>query len=259
VLRMEEEKGNQQVFVDEALRIIDEANKQGIILRLMGAIAIRLHSPDYAYLHEKLGRSITDIDYVAYEKQSSRLEKFFESQNYSRRLLSFSFALGGRMIFTNNLDGRHVDVFLDRLEMCHKIEYKKRLEIDSPTVPLAELLLQKMQIVKISEKDIIDTTMLILAHEIGETDENTINAGYIAGILSKDWGFFFTVTTNLRKVASLMREFKVLKKEEKETVSSRIDELLQRIEDKPKSRSWKMRARVGTSKKWYKEVDTPGA
>ena len=163
------------------------------------------------------------------------------------------------MIFTNNLDGRHVDVFLDRLEMCHKIEYKKRLEIDSPTVPLAELLLQKMQIVKISEKDIIDTTMLILAHEIGETDENTINAGYIAGILSKDWGFFFTVTTNLRKVASLMREFKVLKKEEKETVSSRIDELLQRIEDKPKSRSWKMRARVGTSKKWYKEVDTPGA
>ncbi|MFX1560424.1 MAG: hypothetical protein ACFFBL_07535, partial [Promethearchaeota archaeon] len=105
----------QQKFVSEALRIIDAANEQGIILRLMGAIAIRLHSPEHAYLHEKLGRFITDIDFVAYEKQTSKIEKFFESQNYSRRLLAFSFAMGGRMIFTNNADGRHIDVFLDRL------------------------------------------------------------------------------------------------------------------------------------------------
>ncbi|MFX1604962.1 MAG: hypothetical protein ACFFDD_03575 [Promethearchaeota archaeon] len=249
----------QQKFVSEALRIIDAANEQGIILRLMGAIAIRLHSPEHAYLHEKLGRFITDIDFVAYEKQTSKIEKFFESQNYSRRLLAFSFAMGGRMIFTNNADGRHIDVFLDRLEMCHKIEYKKRLEIDSPTVPLAELLLQKMQIVKISEKDIIDTTMLLLAHDLGESDADTINAKHIADILSKEWGFYYTVTTNLKKVASLMREFDVLEEKDKDIVGNRIDKLLKILDDKPKSRSWKMRARVGTSKKWYKDVDTPGS
>ncbi|MFW9967780.1 MAG: hypothetical protein ACFFEA_11565 [Candidatus Thorarchaeota archaeon] len=256
---MEGGKSNHQEFVDEALRIIEEAEKLGIILRLMGAIAIRLHSPSYAYLHDKLGRYITDIDYVAYEKQSSKIEKFFESQNYSRKLLSFSFALGGRMIFTNNVDGRHVDVFLDRLEMCHKIEYKKRLEIDKPTVPLAELLLQKMQIVKISQKDIIDTTMLILAHEIGESDENTLNAKYVSDILSKDWGFYHTVTTNLERVATLMQEFEVLDENEKKTVKDRINELLRIFEDTPKSKGWKMRARVGTSKKWYRDVDTPAS
>jgi len=249
----------QQKFTPEALRIIEEADKQGIILRLMGAIAIRLHSPEHAYLHEKLGRFITDIDFVAYEKQTSKIEKFFESQNYSRRLLSFSFALGGRMIFTNNSNGRHIDVFLDRLEMCHKIEYKKRLEIDNPTVPLAELLLQKMQIVKISEKDIIDTTMLLLAHELGETDEDTINAKHIAKILSNEWGFYYTVTTNLKKVKSLMQEFDVLDEKDKEIVNRRIENLIRRLDDEPKSRSWKMRARVGTSKKWYKDVDTPGS
>lgn len=249
----------QQKFVTEALRIIEEADEQGILLRLMGAIAIRLHSPEHAYLHQKLGRFITDIDYVAYEKQSSKIEKFFEDQNYSRRMLSFSFALGGRMIFTNNSDGRHIDVFLNRLEMCHKIDYKKRLEIDTPTVPLAELLLQKMQIVKISEKDIIDTTMLLLAHKLGETDEDTINVKYIAKILSKEWGFYYTVTTNLKKVSSLMRKFDVLSEEDKEAVGTRIDELIKRLDEEPKSRSWKMRAKVGTSKKWYKEVDTPGS
>ncbi|MFX1561305.1 MAG: hypothetical protein ACFFBL_12015, partial [Promethearchaeota archaeon] len=149
--------------------------------------------------------------------------------------------------------------FLDRLEMCHKIEYKKRLEIDSPTVPLAELLLQKMQIVKISEKDIIDTTMLLLAHDLGESDADTINAKHIADILSKEWGFYYTVTTNLKKVASLMREFDVLEEKDKDIVGNRIDKLLKILDDKPKSRSWKMRARVGTSKKWYKDVDTPGS
>ncbi len=247
----------QQEFVNEALRIIEEANRQGIILRLMGAIAIQLHSPDYAYLHQKLGRFITDIDFVAYEKQTSKIEKFFESQNYTRRILSYSFVLGGRMIFTNNTDGRHIDVFLDKLDMCHKIEYKKRLEIDSPTVPLAELLLQKMQIVKISEKDIIDTTMLLLAHDIGDSDDNIINAKHISKILSNEWGFYYTVTTNLKKVVSLARKFEVLEEKDKETIERRIQELITRIDDEPKSRSWKMRARVGTSKKWYRDVDTP--
>lgn len=163
------------------------------------------------------------------------------------------------MIFKNNTDGRHIDVFLDRLEMCHKIDYKKRLEIDNPTVPLAELLLQKMQIIKISEKDIIDTTMLFLAHELGDTDKDTINAKHISQILSKEWGFYYTVTTNLKKVASLMRNFDVLDESDKDVVSSRIDALIKRLDNEPKSRSWKMRARVGTSKKWYKEVDSPGS
>ncbi|MHA3964141.1 MAG: hypothetical protein AM325_011465 [Candidatus Thorarchaeota archaeon SMTZ1-45] len=249
----------QQEFIREALRIIKEANKQGIILRLMGAIAIQLHSPEYAYLHEKLGRFITDIDFVAYEKQTSKIEKFFESQNYSRRMISFSFALGGRMIFINNSDGRHIDVFLDRLEMCHKIDYKKRLEIDNPTVPLAELLLQKMQIVKISEKDIIDTTMLLLAHELGDTDDNIINAKHISRILASEWGFYYTVTTNLKKVNSIMRKFEVICEKDNDIVSGRIEELIKRIDDEPKSTSWKMRAKVGTSKKWYKDVDTPGS
>jgi hypothetical protein len=68
---------DQQKFTPEALRIIEEANQEGIILRLMGAIAIRLHSPEHEYLHEKLGRFITDIDFVGYEKQNSKIEELF--------------------------------------------------------------------------------------------------------------------------------------------------------------------------------------
>lgn len=256
---MQKKSPEQGSYAIEALRLIDEAQKQGIILRLMGAIAIRLHSPNFAYLHTELGRNITDIDFVAYEKQTSKVEKFLESQNYSSRMLSFSFALGGRMIFINNTDGRHIDVFLDRLEMCHRIEYKQRLEIDSPTVPLAELLLQKMQIIKISQKDIIDTTMLLREHDLGDSDQNILNIKHISNILAKDWGFYYTVTTNLKKVRTLMEDFKVLSDQDKQIVRDRIDKMLSYFEDTPKSSSWKLRAKVGTSKKWYRDVDTPAA
>ena len=254
---MEKRSPDQGSFSTEALRLVDEAQKQGIILRLMGAIAIRHHSPNFAHLHTELGRNITDIDFVAYEKQTSKIEKFLQSQNYSSRALSFSFALGGRMIFINNTDGRHIDVFLDRLEMCHRIEYKQRLEIDSPTVPLAELLLQKMQIVKISQKDIIDTTMLLREHDLGDSDQDILNIKYISNILAKDWGFYYTVATNLKKVRTLMEDFNVLSDQDKQIVRDRIDKMLTYFEDTPKSSSWKLRAKVGTSKKWYRDVDTP--
>ncbi|MFW9957788.1 MAG: hypothetical protein ACFFCT_06945 [Candidatus Odinarchaeota archaeon] len=256
---MQKERPAQKTFVNEALRLIAEAQKEGILLRLMGAIAIRIHSPDFAFIHLELSRDITDIDFVGYEKQASKIEKFLESQNYSRRMLAFSFAMGGRMIFINNADGRQIDVFLDRLEMCHRIEYKQRLEIDTHTVPLAELLLQKMQIVKISQKDIIDTTILLREHDLAETDQNLINIKHISAILAKDWGFFHTVTTNLKKVRTLIQDFNVLSEQDKQIVRDRIDKMLHYFESTPKSSSWKMRAKVGESKKWYRDVDTPSA
>ena len=111
-----------------------------------------------------------------------------------------------------------------------------------------------MQIVMISEKDVKDTFVLFREHEVGDNDNNMINGVYIAKLMSKDWGFYYTVTTNLLKVKNLMSEFSVLSEQDKTIISERIDSLLQKIEEQPKSSSWKMRAKVGPRKKWYKDV-----
>jgi hypothetical protein len=138
--------------------------------------------------------------------------------------------------------------------MCHTIDYTQRLEIDNPTVPLAELLLQKMQIVQISEKDVIDTIVLLREHEIGDGDTEMVNAAYIAKLLSNDWGFYYTVTTNLQKVKSLVVDFRVLDNQDKQVVTEKIGRTVSLIEAEPKNRSWNARAKVGTKKKWYKDV-----
>ncbi|NIR86096.1 hypothetical protein GWO13_00380, partial [Candidatus Bathyarchaeota archaeon] len=124
-----------------------------------------------------------------------------------------------------------------------------------PTVSLADLFLGKMQIVKINLKDIKDTVVLLREHGIGESDHETLNSKYIAKLLSKDWGFYYTVTTNLRETKERLLTLKALNKNDASDVRAKIDKLLEIIDSEPKSMGWKMRAKIGTKKKWYEEVE----
>jgi hypothetical protein len=129
------------------------------------------------------------------------------------------------------------------------------LEVDHPSIPLAEMLLEKMQIVQINEKDIIDTIMLLLEHPLGDEDHETINIKRIAELCSLDWGLWRTTTMNLDKVRQLAQGYKQLSSEEKVTIASQVTIALNRIEHEPKPLAWRLRARVGDRVKWYKDVD----
>jgi hypothetical protein len=182
--------------------------------------------------------------------------KLLQSLGYEHQRFYYE---DGRQIFVNGQPEYVVDVFFDQLRMCHNIDFRNRLEIDSPTIPLAELLLEKMQIVEFTEKDANDSMMLLREHDIGDNDSETINQEYIARLLSKDWGFYYTVTTNLKRmrdtfIDDLGKEH--LSKDDKEDIKAKIDRALGRIEDEPKDMSWKMRAKIGTKRPWYQEVES---
>jgi len=130
------------------------------------------------------------------------------------------------------------------------------LELDFPTITPSDLLLEKMQIVQITEKDLKDTMILLREHEIKEHENDVINTKYIAKLLSNDWGFYYTVTTNLKKTKEFLNFFDALTDEDKNIISEKIDKLLDYIEREPKSLKWKARAKIGTRKKWYREVET---
>lgn len=247
-------------FVEESLRIINEAAKQGIVLRIMGALAIRHHTMDFSELHTNLGRlgkqEFTDIDLISYRKFANPLERFFTSIGYppNRGAKLMGVVWASRHMY-DAPKGFHVDVFFDKLEFSHVLDFKGRLELDSPTIPLPDLLLEKMQIHRINEKDIKDSIVLLRAHNVGSDGRETIDAGYIASLLSRDWGLYYTVTTNLGKIRELMPGYESLADEDRANVNAKLDTLLGRIEQEPKSAGWKMRAKVGTKKKWYTDVD----
>jgi hypothetical protein len=246
-------------FVNVAIKIAQLGKERGIILRVMGACAIRIHCPNSRHILESLDRTITDVDFMSYRKFDEKTSALFKEMGYlpeSEASKFYAHMYGQvRSGYIDPKTQRKVDVFFDKLEMCHTIDFKNRLEIDFPTLSVSDLLLEKMQIVRINEKDVKDALVLIVEHDVAENDLDSINLRYISQLLSEDWGFYYTVMTNLKKLKTFLPQYDVFSDGSRLVIEQRIDKLLVGIEKQPKSMKWKIRARIGTSKKWYVDVD----
>jgi hypothetical protein len=254
-----------QVFLDEGKRIVDEAAKVGIPLRLLGGVAIRYHCSDWLDFAKKLGRQVgegeqeyTDLDFISYMKYRDPMKKLFDSLGWGRRKATLSTAATQRQIYFHPKGWFHADVFFDKLLAAnHPIDFRKRLELDSPTVTITDLLLEKLQIVFPGEKDVKDLLLLLRAHTVGAGDEaNKIDGKHIAKLLSGDWGFWYTLTTNLRGLKEHSAALEALSNDDREDIAAKIDALLKTIDEEPKSTGWKMRSTIGNKKRWYNPVET---
>jgi hypothetical protein len=147
-------------------------------------------------------------------------------------------------------------VFADELYFCHRIPFKNRLTLDSPTICTTDLLLEKMQIVEINLKDFKDTIVLMLEHPLSreQAGPKSIDVDYIIGMMRQDWGFYYTFTTNLKRVPEYLSEFSSIRDDQRNVIQGRIDGLLAAIEAAPKTLAWKMRSKIGTRSRWYQEV-----
>lgn len=253
-----------EAFLEEARRIVEEGERQGLTLRVMGGAGIRLRTLQYQELGRSLARlgegqqEFTDLDFVTYKKLRKHMQGFFEDLGYSKRRATLSSAASERQIYFHEHGWFFVDVFFDKLLVAnHRLDFRGRLELDPLTLSPTDLLLEKLQIVNMSEKDFKDSLMLLFAGELAEEDaENTINSAYIASLLSTDWGFWYTLTTNLQGMRDLLPRVEALSEDQSQVITDRIGALLSRIEAEPKSMGWKARSKVGTRKRWYEPVET---
>jgi hypothetical protein len=231
--------------IAEAERISAAAAAAKVPVKLVGGAAVNLHSPSAR--QAPLKRKYGDLDFVAPSKQQQAVEKFFESLGYQgdRR---FNLMNGHqRLLYLDPLNQRQIDIFIDRMKMCHVIELADRLGHDGPALTPADLLLSKLQVFEVNMKDLVDTTALLLDHPIADHDDDAINAVYLARLTSEDWGLHRTLQLNTVKVRDAARELDV----DTERVNQRLDELWARIDARPKSLKWKLRARVGDRMSWY--------
>ena len=230
----EQSKTEREKFEKELKRIIEASNNAGLMLRVIGSLAFQMHCPKYGYLQAVMGRAYTDIDFAAYKKQSREIKTLMAGLGYIENREVFIISEGNRAIYENSHNNLHVDVFFDKLDFCHVISWADRLELDAPTIPLSEMLLEKMQIVKINEKDVIDTIMLLLEHPLGENDKETINIARVARLCANDWGLWRTTTMNLEKVGNLAAGYPQLSEDLKSQVQTQVKQALARIESEPK-------------------------
>lgn len=264
---------SEEEFLKEALGIIEKAQSRGIYLRILGALAVYIHSldkPECINAFRSLGRFgegkplFTDLDLIGYSKQRKEITKLFEELKFQPdRMINVLFA-DRRLIFYHPQGKYHVDVFLNKLEFSHDVYFGEkpgsgRLELDYPTITLADIVLEKLQIHFINLKDLIDLIVLFMGHEVSEqSDKDVIDGKYIAKILSDDWGFWYDAITNLDKTKSLAKTFiesGKLSSDQVKIIIERIDKLRSIIDAMPKTKNWEKRAKIGTNKPWYREVE----
>ena len=244
-----------EVFLEEGKRITEAAQQKGIYLRVMGPLALHYYFMDkidlYARL-ERLGdRYFTDIDYAAYGKTRKHLMDFFKTMGYECDLATMAMTGKTRHIYFGGKVPM-IDVFIDELNYCHKVTFENRLDKDPYSIPLADILLQKLQIWEINDKDYKDIEFLFIVSEFGDDDERKINGGYVAKRFADDWGFWYTATQlNLPKVKTHCDQVPALTPEMRERIKAQADKMLARIEAEPKGKSWNKRAKKGTKQIWY--------
>ena len=253
-----------QIFIDESLRILKAASEAKVALKMLGGLAIKVHSLNEKEFANRLGRSAepgqeySDIDFATYYKSREGVKRVMESLDYSKRPSTMSTSASQRQIYFHPKGWFYIDVFWDKLKAAnHPISFRGRLEIDPVSIPLVDLLLEKLQIVSFSRKDMIDTLLLLKAHAVAEKEEpETISTSRVAHVLSRDWGFWFTVTTNLNGIRDYVKRMTVLSAKESSELIAKVDQILSAIDSTPRSLRWRLRAVVGTKKKWYNPVET---
>jgi hypothetical protein len=231
-----------------AFRDINEAAADArIALRLTGSIAVQLACPVHAPLAHA-ARDFADLDLVAYKRDGQAVASLFGRLGYAANREVFALSEGTRAIFDHAQSRVHVDVFFDQLEFCHRIDLKSRLEVLPVTIPLAELLLTKLQIVKINAKDLADACVMLLEHDFSD------EAGHIAALCAADWGLWRTVTGNIEKLRDHAAASPIFAPH-LSPLHAQIRALSTAIEAAPKPLAFRLRARVGDRVKWYNDVD----
>jgi Uncharacterised nucleotidyltransferase len=233
--------------VDEAERLLDQAERDGATVALLGGIAVRLHAPE---VPPALDRTYKDIDFAVPKGRGSDADKLLRGAGYEPEIAFNAMNGKERMLFHDTQHGRQVDIFVGSFRMCHEIPFGNRLTPGARTVPLAELLLTKLQIVELNEKDVRDTVLLFHGHEVTDHDDDAVNGERIAELCASDWGLWRTITANLTRCREHLSDYS-LSDPETERVGGRLDAVLDRIEQEPKSRGWKLRAKIGERKRWY--------
>lgn len=230
----------------EVRRILNAATAAGLTLRALGGVAVWLRCPSAQ--HPVLARTYRDADFAGLASQRKALEGCLVALGYEPDRTFNTLHGHQRLYFWDPVHHRQIDIFLDTLRMCHTLDFRHRLALDRDTLPLADLVLTKLQVWEANEKDVRDVVALFADHAL-TPDERGLNQERLLEVLTSDWGWYRTAKENVSRVQALMAQhgwdcfFP--------QASERLAVFWQLVEAAPKSRAWKMRAMIGERKRWY--------
>ena len=239
-------------MLDEARRLIDLARERDIVLRLLGGLAIRLLTPELPP-RTRVGQ---DLDFGSVKSSRKALIELLTEQGYVADR-NFNALYGDKQLyFAHGTHGQAVDVMVDRLHMCHTVPFADRATALPYTLSPVDLLLSKLQIVELNEKDIDDILRLLVSFDLTDAGADgggeIIDVRAIADLVADDWGWWKTISLNLERIdGALAAGTPPVPAGGRRDPHAAVAALRRILDETPKSRRWKLRAKVGERKRWY--------
>lgn len=251
-------------MLEEGLRIVDAARERGVVLRLIGGLAVRVHCDLIAFCE----RDYSDLDMVGLKAQRKQVIALVRDLGYEFDLHTMQATRGRQLQFVRPCrheeggspvhEDDHVDVFLDRFKMDHAIELKDRLTLDDYTIPVTDQLLTKLQINRASEKDVRDTLTLLKDLEVADEEApGVIGLRVLAARCARDWGLYHDVERSLDRCAAALPDY-LLTDDEAARILDGLARVRAALEAAPKTLAWRARARIGERRPWYDVVEEQG-
>jgi hypothetical protein len=239
----------------EALALIQAASEAGITVRLLGGLAVRVLCPDFP---PRPSSGVQDIDLASVTSSRKALQKFLVGQGHQPDT-TFNALYGHKqMYFVSGSSGRPIDVLIDKLVMCHELDFRDRISRMPWTLDVVDVLLSKLQIFKLNEKDVLDAVYLLAAYPVRDGSEpGTISLEAFGSVVAEDWGWWRTVTMNLARIGELLSADggRLVPAGAPCDPAAQAAALIAAAEQVPKSRRWRMRARIGDRVRWYQEPE----
>jgi Uncharacterised nucleotidyltransferase len=227
-------------LLDASRELTATGQEHGVAVRALGGVGVLLHCPQA--LSRGPHREFADLDVAVPRDASRQAPAVFEAAGYEpdRR---FNARMGDRRMIFRGPVGK-VDVFVGAFEMCHRLDLSPRLALERDTLTASDLLMTKLQIVEVNQKDVVDAALLLSEHELGEGPGDHIDVAYLATLVYDDWGLWRTATQTLGVIA-----------ERRDDVAARAHGVVDALNDLPKGKRFRLRARVGERKRWYELPD----
>lgn len=237
----------------EADRILDAAALAGVVTRLLGGVAVSKHQ--HRETPAELVRSYGDIDLMVDDRGSRRLRDLLVELGYEANRPFNALHGERRLVFFDVENGRHLDVLVNTFEMCHKLE-PLPLAGQPNTLAPTDLLLTKLQVVQVTEKDLTDSCTLILQHEVAEGEGDLIDLGRLQEVTRRDWGWYTTVGDNLTRLLEFAAG-RLRSEAEVRSLEAKVLAVRAALDAAPKTLKWKARSSVGRRVPWYVLPEEP--
>jgi hypothetical protein len=233
-----------------AVQTVEAANREEVPLKLLGGQAVRYLTPDFPPRQ----RDDQDMDFASVSKAKRAVMALLGGLGFEGDRRFNTMHGHKQMYFRSPVDGATADVIMDRLQMCHVLEFGDRIDRLPFTLDVTDLLLSKLQVVEQNEKDVQDIVYLLAAHEVREGDEpGTVGLARFAKVLAEDWGWWRTATGNLDRVVELVRG-DLARLVPRGAGCDPVEQavvLRDHAQSMPKTLKWKLRARLGERVQWY--------